>query len=337
MLSRYIGGEFCEADAVPLTGDKQVDAYFPEYIRDTRRFYFETGTDALAYILFGISHQQTIDLWVPENFCYTSLDHLIIKLNAQGISCRIRRYTSFDEPVSAAGAIPILLYLHFNRFDPPPREVLSSLERRGFTIVEDFVHAPLHLNRLSGHHGFNSLRKFGPHEVSIAYTCNNAAECSGNRSEYYRIRKQASELKSEFLADNDKAKESEYLRLFAKAEEMQGVPGIFLAQEEEIDRISRTDFSLIMERRKSNFKNLIESLPMELEVLPGEYMYAMVRTGEQATLRKYCFENGIFPAIHWLDSNSALSKSLLSFHIDQRYNTGDMERLAAVLSGFYKQ
>ena len=58
----------------------------------------------------------------------------------------------------------------------------------------------------------------------------------------------------------------------------------------------------------------------------------MVSLRERDRYRADLFAQRIFPVIHWADSECLQAKSLLSFHIDQRYSPVDMQRVVAVMA-----
>ena len=61
-------------------------------------------------------------------------------------------------------------------------------------------------------------------------------------------------------------------------------------------------------------------------------MYFMIDTPHRERYRKHLFSKRIFPVIHWADSGSELSKTILSFHIDQRYTPAELERVVVEMA-----
>jgi hypothetical protein len=328
-----IGGMFATSDHDQLLGDKPLsDDYFPATSGEKKRRYFETGIDALAAILK--SHQRSDDkrrLWVPDNFCADSLNRLSIKLEGQ---IEFATYRSQDDHVTIRPNDDFLV-LHFNRFDPNAGSVIRQLRQRtSGLIIEDFVHAPLDITRFTADAAFNSLRKFTALDVAVAYiddSTRTTVELAGSESSYHVLRKQAENARSEFLFSPSAESEKQFLDLDRTAEGALAIPFVQSACAAEIARIRNYQFEEAQLRRRRNYQELAGYLKRqspELKVIPGDYMYLMVEIPNRDRIRSALFSQRIFPAIHWADSNSEISRQLLSFHIDQRYSSGDMIRIA---------
>lgn len=332
--ARYIGGEFCRVDDETfLAGTGDADSYFPANIRGTDRSYFETGSDSLAAILESCGEAEQT-LWIPENHCRDGIRRTLQKL---AVPPAIRRYPGNQPIIGELKSGDALLFIHFNRFDKIARdEAHRTAQEAGAILIEDYVQAPLDIRGLKGRYAFNSLRKFAALEVSVAYGKGLRRPQAGASTEYHGLRKRASELKSLFRAEGKKSGEEAYLQLYREAEASLHRNGeIAAAQEEEAFRLGRLLFQAMERARSKNHRHLAELLRnMSVRPVPGGYMYFMLRAGARDALKRAAFEQGIFPAVHWLDSASADSMELLSFHIDHRYGPADMERIAVLLNAF---
>ena len=338
-MSRYskptVGGIFSSSDHDRFcSGNTRTgfDVLFPEVIRDKARNLYETGIDALAAILEEHAGRQgPITLWTAENFCRESLNRLSIKL---GNRIRFELWTSQDDLLKLKPQ-DVLLYLHFNRFDPASKEAINSIRQRtGATIIEDFVQAPLDIANFAGDYALNSLRKFSSVDVAVAYQ-NRRRELSVGPTRYRNLRKEAEKAKTAFLQNPSEGLEQLFLKLGRESDEALAVPEIASAHESEVGRAKGFDFEAVSQIRRDNYANLAQRLAAdlpEIEILPGEYMYLMVSLRERDRYRADLFAQRIFPVIHLADSECLQAKSLLSFHIDQRYSPVDMQRVVAVMA-----
>ena len=336
--SRYskptIGGIFSSSDHDRFcTGraEKGFDAFFPEVVRGKIRNLYETGIDALAAILEEHAGPQgPITLWTAENFCRESLNRLSIKL---GNRIRFELYRSPGDCLNI-GPQDVLLYQHYNRFDPAAKETINSIRQRtGATIIEDFVQAPLDIANYSGDYALNSLRKFSSVDVAVAYQKKRRQPLI-EPTRYRILRKEAEKAKSAFLENPSEELEQRFLKLGRESDEALAVPEIASAQESEVARAKAFDLKAARQIRCDNYAQLAGRIRVnlpEMKVLPGEYMYLMVDTPNRDRYRADLFAQRVFPVIHWADSECLQVKSQLSFHIDQRYSPADMERVVAVM------
>ena len=310
----------------------QFETFFPSVIRDTNRNLYETGIDALAAILFEhVGNQRPITLWTAENFCRESLKRLSIKLENR---IHFETYSSAED-FQKIEPTDVLLYLHYNRFDPASKDVISSIRHRSnATIVEDFVQAPLDIAKFSGDFALNSLRKFSSVDVAVAYHKNRQRPTIG-QTRYRILRKKAEMAKTAFLQNPSEELEQSFLKLGRESDDALVVAEIASAHPSEVDRAMAFDFVSARNIRRENHASLAEQIATrlpEMEILPGEYMYLMVNTQHRDRYRADLFAQRVFPVIHWSDSECNQVKSLLSFHIDQRYSTADMERVVEVMA-----
>ncbi|MEI8018830.1 MAG: hypothetical protein WCH39_11575 [Schlesneria sp.] len=335
-----IGGIFSSSDherfctSSPALG---FDAFFPEVVRDKTRNLYETGIDALAAILEEHTGPHgPITLWTAENFCRESLNRLSIKL---GNRIRFETWPSQDDLLKLKPQ-DVLLYLHYNRFDPASKETINFIRQRtGATIIEDFVQAPLDIANFAGDYALNSLRKFSSVDVAVAYQ-NSRRQPSIEPTRYRILRKEAENAKTAFLQNPSEELEQLFLKLGRESDEVLAVPEIASAHEREVARAKAFDFKTVRQIRRSNYAMLAERIGAylpEIEILPGEYMYLMVYVRERDRYRSDLFAQRVFPVIHWADSGCQHVKSQLSFHIDQRYTPADMERVVAVMTETQKQ
>lgn len=101
----------------------------------------------------------------------------------------------------------------------------------------------------------------------------------------------------------------------------------------EVESIRKRNYAILQSELKniSFFQNeIINFVPLGFPV--------RLTSGKRDRLRDYLIENGIFPAIHWIDTPipSILSEELLTLPCDQRYCEKDMNRIILVVNRFIK-
>jgi hypothetical protein len=343
MTAKYdlptIGGMFATSDHdrfLTANDRSQFDTLFPLKVGGKTRNLYETGIDALAAILRDQGAPGApIRLWTPENFCQESLQRLNLKLD-QRLQFVSYRSTSDLWEIQEK---EVLLWLHFNRFDPAAESTIEAVkERVGVIVIEDFVQAPLEISRFSGDFALNSLRKFSSLDVSVAYQ--DAVARTESETEYaketrYRVlKKEAEHLKSAFLQGPSEVLERQFLSYCREADQALFVREIAHCHPREEERAAHFDFRTVRERRTANYRWLAAQFDQhfdEMTILPGDLMYLMVTTADRDRYRADLMAQRVFPVIHWADSGCALAKSLLSFHVDQRYTVDDFQRMISVL------
>ena len=344
MTAKYdlptIGGMFAISDHerfLTATDRSQFDTLFPLEVGGKTRNLYETGIDALAAILRDQGAPGApIRLWTPENFCQESLQRLNLKLD-QRLQFVSYRSTSDLWEIQEK---EVLLWLHFNRFDPAAKSTIEAVkERVGVIVIEDFVQAPLEISRFSGDFALNSLRKFSSLDVSIAYQdriAHTESEDQNAKQTRYRVlKKEAEHLKSAFLQVPSEVLEQQFLSRCREADQALFVREIARCHPLEEERATHFDFRTVRERRTANYRWLAAQFGEhfeEMTILPGDLMYLMVTTADRDRYRADLMAQRVFPVIHWADSGSLLAKSLLSFHVDQRYTVDDFPRMISVLT-----
>jgi hypothetical protein len=335
--SYYIGGFFSSLDHERFLKDEKKDDefshLFPLELKGNKRSLFETGIDALsAIIIESLTRGVKPNLWVPENFCMESLNRLRIKT---GKELHIHRYLNPENLIAKENLEGIVLIVHFNLYNSYLRSTINAIRTKfhqGFILVEDFVQAPLDIKKYEGHYAFNSLRKLSSMDVSVAYLDFNFIGAS-DASPYYIFKKKAETLKSTYLQCPSPELEKEYLTLNRQADEALQDEIIRSPNPIEINRAVKFSYAEVKEIRRKNFETLERELSniSFLGVMPGDYMYFMLTIENRDELRREMMSQGIFSAVHWKDSNSALSGTVLSLHIDQRYSIDDMLYVSATL------
>jgi len=317
----YIGGSFASGDDDNFILNSPGFSLFPDSIGQRSRMFFETGSDAIASQIQNLN-----ELWLPENFCRATAKRILLKCK----SIKIHYYANPDQAF-AGGAKRGILLLHYNKYDPLISQIAArNINLPGVFIIEDFVQAPFDVSKLQGHSAITSLRKICTAELAVAYMGHEAKEGEVN-SDYLKLKLAAMSLREEFLQTGNSLMEKKHQEKMQQAAQAENNPSIYLSSESEKSHGAKIDFVQIKQRRQANRKfleNILCNIP-EIEILPSDYFFLMVRLKNRDAVRKALFAHGIFPPIHWVDSGHA--DGLLSLPIDQRYDKNDMERLANVL------
>lgn len=338
-MQKYIGGEYASNDLENYGKGEggSLNSFFPSLLHYKTISFFETGTDALAYIISKrcIAKQEII-LHIPKNYCFEAIERLTLKLQYLKIQIKsIHTYQSISEITDSVDEhLHFIILLHFNCFKP----IENLYLKENYITIEDFVQAPLDIKQFTAHYAINSLRKLGNVEVAVAYA-DAPCEISANSSKYFTYKKEAAQLKTLFFNTTKAELEAKYLTLFKLANDALFTPQIQIANSEEIKVLNLIDFDKILEKRRTNYTYLKSRLLKftALNILEGEYMYLMIEVKNRDTLKKHLAQKFIFTAIHWADSQSAQSKNILSLPIDHRYDFSDLDRMAAVIKEFYSK
>lgn len=335
MKNKYIGGNFSSddnLDYITSSSISELEYYFPKKIHNLNRCYFETGADALSAILMEINSDNA-ELYFPENYCKESISRVLLKT---GITF-YKTYTSIKDIELVQNKCNVLILLHFNAYDEVINSQIKNLRtQKQLFIIEDYVHAPLEIAKFTGDYAFNSLRKIVSLNVAICYKKEKTAITKFN-SEYSILKMEAELLKSDFLKNRNSDTEKKYLDLFTKAEKSLMHHNIYLANENQIKKMQTINFKIIKNKRLINAKHLSSHLKKnnQFEILKSDYLFIIIKCNRRDELKKYLAINSVFAPIHWADSNSEISKKILSLPIDQRYNRSDMEHLADLINKFY--
>lgn len=335
---KYIGGDFdASASDSFLVKDFPIETFFPRNCQTLKRNFFETATDSFAAIVEEIFSEsgRGVQLWYPAHYCIETI--LRLKIKTTHISLKASAYNSTEDVKPEKGSVNVFLFNHFNGYNHNADAIFKRSFAQDWVIIEDFVHAPLDISKTKGGYSFNSLRKLSDVEISICYGLKNNIAPSASASYYFNIKKEAARLKTEFFATEKDSTEQEYLTLFKKAEKSLDRKEIVTAYEQELNRLVQIDWQKILQHRKRNyglFKTMVTSRK-EINILPGEYMYMVMKAEKRNQLKEHMFSQGIFPVVHWPDSIDPIKHELLSFHIDQRYGKEDIERTCTALLNFY--
>ncbi|BDZ78155.1 hypothetical protein [Claveliimonas bilis] len=223
---------------------------------------------------------------------------------------------------------------------------MPDLSKFQGVIIEDVTHSLFSENPChpQSHYLVASLRKWEP--INCGGYCSSVngkihyEPTISPPVEYMRLKKEAMELKREYLLDFDKEKKPRFLSMFEEsnhwlAENYSGL-SIDLCSK---DYLSTVDVGEQRRIRRRNAKVLYEGLEEKVQFLFSIEdmdcpLFVPILLHNQKEIKRELSLKQIYCPIHWprpdgCDSN--LYDQELSLICDQRYNEEDMERLVSVL------
>lgn len=330
-----IGGAFSLMDTDPfIVKNGDYLNYFPETLNaSSKRFFLETGADAMAFILKGILDKKKVEeVFFPFHYCQDSIERLNIKVKG----LHIKRYKNPTELYKYT-TTSVVFWNHLNVYSALPNQLITN---KNLIIIEDFVQAPLDIFKSKSSYCFNSLRKFCNLELAICYTnFPQKISTSNKASAYYKGKKNAQLIKHYFQKTAFKGLEKEYLDCFKQAEKKTACSNIIKAFITEEAKLKHINFNAIKSKRLTNYDSLLKQINniKKITVLDGSYMYMMIECENRDGLRNYLAQNNIYTAVHWADSHDKIrAKKSLSIHIDHRYNIAEIEKVAMSFLSYYE-
>ena len=327
----YIGGIFASGDDEDFTSNSNdISKIFPDMIGDKRRILFETASDGIAHeIRHFLKSHDSIVFYIPENFCASTVNRILLKCQSESI--KVEKYTNLKIALSASHA-KVVLALHFNCYHNELSEIIgNSLKAPDTLIIEDFVQAPFDIHKAVAHFAVNSLRKVSTIEASVCYSSWQAGHYKQN-SNYLALKHNAMQLREEFISNGNKEAETAQLEKLQLAEQASNDSEIYLATNNVIKNFENLDFQRIRDCRTGNLQTLRKLLDkIDARFILSDYFFLMLHLQNRNEARKELAANGIFAPIHWADSLSKESETLISLPVDQRYNEQDMNKIANVI------
>lgn len=314
---KYIGGNFSSTDSSRFYTED--DAFFPDNINKLFLSKFETGADALAFLLVNLSPKYS-KVYFPKHYCFETIER--VKLKASSYEFCIYNIEDLDSINDA-----VIVWNHFNGYQEIP-EIL--IQNKTIKVLEDCVQSIQSIKKLKGFANFTSLRKWSEIDCALVYSPFQNTNDFSN-SNYLQFKKKAMDLKTEWQKNGTDELETAFLNLFFEAETSLTTQDIFSTNE---NHYKRLNWKEICTSREANAQVLISGLKkLNIETLASSDLFVMIQIDNRDSIRKYLATKGIFAPIHWLDSqDETLRKSLLSLPIDQRYSEKDMQRILHTLT-----
>ena len=289
-------------------------------------------------------------LWMPDYFCYE-----VIETVKEQTGIEVKLYE--DNPLTEGKVeqLPfqkgdVLLRMNYFGLRDVRRNNAISV-----SVIEDHSHDPF------GHWALysdadwciSSIRKSLPlSEGGMMWSPKGLEfpkipQSSEDNEKIAAIRREAMEIKADYLAGKDVSKE-EFREKYIETEKWFDTAGPSLIDQRTKDFISKQfDLNLWLGAKRKNWVQLSSLVNKErCKVLTAEHesctMFSLVillqDKGKRDKVRKCLIENCVYPAILWdvpenaSDESKSFSERMLSIHCDGRYNEEDITLLAGILN-----
>lgn len=252
----------------------------------------------------------------------------------------IQSYYGFP---TAAGIVPLAM----------------EAQREGAVLIEDTTHSFLNDTPracASADYEFCSLRKWSGLSdggYAVALRGGKLARPGAEFSAFAALRHEAREVKAAYVRTLDPAQKAEYIRLYGEAEEIiDGDVGLYRMSDQAYDDYLHLDLVQIRERRRANYRYLLEHLhsPYVQPIFPSlpegvtPIMFPVYIPEHRAELRRQLIEQEIYCPVHWpapvqldpaaRENSRRIYDEIMSIPCDQRYDSRDMERLTHIVNAF---
>lgn len=307
-----------------------------------------SGRTAIETVLMNVPHVKKAML---PSYCCESMLEPFYKV---GISC-VFYDVNFENGININVNIPddvdLLLWCNYFGFQIKMPD-FSEFTRRGGIIVEDITHSSLSKTPydVQSQYIVASLRKWGP-LLSGGYCAIKEGylkykPCEPPSLNFLKLKKQAMNLKHDYIYGNKDIDKSVFLTIFAESNEWLANNYSKLTMDEESKELFRKlDWDEIADIRKRNARILYYGLKnhnsikflFDIEDMDCPlFVPIFVENRRRDSLQRTLIQNEIYCPIHWQKPNeeciSNLYETELSLICDQRYDEKDMHRMVDVIS-----
>ena len=242
----------------------------------------------------------------------------------------------------------VLFLMDYFGYTPEP----ARTEGYEGIIIRDVTHSLFSASYSDADYYFGSLRKWcGVWTGGFAWASDGSRlDVEDPDEQYISLRKLAMEDKRDYIYGTSAGGKG-YLDIFGKAEQMLETAGIEGASDRDISIASHLDVSLLVNKRRSNAKVLMEALG-EWLIFPTlrkqdcpMFVPVLVPGGKRDLLRAYLIRHNIYCPVHWPLSSFHNTEYIdhliydneLSLVCDQRYGENDMKYIVDTIHSFYKE
>ncbi len=278
---------------------------------------------------------------------------MIAPFRAAGMTVDFYPADSAEAPYIPGDCTVLLRCGYFGYADSWTWDTPEDFRSRGGVVIEDVTHSLL--SDLPAHPGSDylvaSLRKWGP--LLCGGFCRktegtltppgSAAPPAG----FLDLRREAMELKADYLQSGDPALKARFRALFHRSGEWLGQhwQGVSMGVEA-LDQLTRWDVEEMRRRRRENARFLhgrlagFDQVRPLYALRPGDcplFVPVTVPAGGRDAVQRRLAEQGIYCPAHWPRPEQSCRCSLydteLSLVCDQRYDLGHMARILEVIEG----
>lgn len=309
---------------------------------------FLSGRTALSAIIDDIlSNMQVKSAYLPAYCCHTMIEPFV----AHGINMEfypvVWESGQLVQKIDVNKRCDIVLVMDYFGFVSAPLQL-----PQGAIVIRDMTHSLFAVPQ-AANYLFASLRKWGP-VSGAAIACKagswNIPEPAKRNDEYLALRRQAYDLKAQFMG-GEAVEKPEFLRLFSEAEEL--LEHDYRGYQADADALRVAGaLTASASQRRTNAKILLNGIQGSNIVRPmfshvGEkdvplFVPVLVQNGMRDKLRKFLIENEVYCPTHWplsklhaIDEESRkIYDGELSLICDQRYDVDDMQREIDLINKF---
>lgn len=353
-MIKEIGSEFWISETKVTSFTSKIK---PDWLESWGSYILtSSGRGAISLLLKEIEPKNKTVL-LPAYLCESVINPFI----SYGYKCLFydinEDLEAFLETINIYGDIGVFLHMGYFGFSTNKslEHVLEIMKERSVVIVEDITHTLFSEYKRSCYNDYYvaSIRKWMglPSGGFLASTHKEVRRDLPKDYTFSNIRKNALIQKGKYIKEYDDELKAQFLELFAEAEDLLNRDMLpFTIDEVSKSIIYNCDINNIKDRRKANFKFLLEKLksfeyiePVFRE-LPEQicplFFPIYIKKGRQQ-IRQYLSDNNIYCPIHWpmpqqvegLKNYKAMKiyDTILSIPCDQRYGIDDMSCIVKML------
>lgn len=344
-----IGGEF-ELSVDELAQARPAIASAPTFGR-ANEIWLDTGRSALAIIashLLQVAPRSTV--WLPAYSCESiarPFERRSLPVHFYAVGPALDR---FDVEPEAGDTVLLIHYFGFRNVRALAR--IDELRSHGVRVIEDCVQAAFTSGLgVKGDYSVTSLRKLLVQPDGALLSSREALHAAVDAPDEAFVSARAL---GKIIRGRGATSEC-FLPLFGASEARLADDHpramSWLARR----LLAATDLGRVAERRRANFERLVGRLgelpsnrvrPLMSSLDDGEVplgLPVVVASGERDALRRHLAQDNVFCPVHWdlphverdhFVAEHALSASILTLPIDQRYDAGDMATIFHSLKSF---
>ncbi len=315
---------------------------------------FSSGRGALRSLLRHVGKKTIL---LPCHICQSVIQACVQEsYTVSFYSLFVNDEIEFDSLQAKLANVEVLLFVNYFGFLFPSESLLKIrriCDAQGIIVIEDTTHSFLSNPLSIGDYAFSSLRKWiGIPDGAIAYTNKQDLPFTDYpRDEKFSQLRCIGMMQRDAYLSGTITDSMVHRTSLERAEE-------YLDKDTEIFAISsfsesllrRTNFKLIAEKRRSNYRKLYSLLAKEnIEIVTPELtdtdcpLFLVIGSQRRNDLRLYLSDHGIYCPIHWPIENEQLLNDkklikevsrILSIPIDQRYGEEEMSYIADKIHEF---
>lgn len=346
------GSEFDWNSTLPYIAN----TYAEHPLKSKDAYLFRSGRDALKAVAMGYAENHKKVL-LPALCCESMVSPFIMNgYEAEFYKLNSDCTADIDDIENKLSDDCVFIYISYFGIKPMCDGALHSLKAkfRKAKFVEDRTHNPLHRTDNSGFCAdatVISIRKW----LSIAdggllFTKDCFDNCYLFENSFADIRKNAMQLKSEYLKKGGENLKSEFRGLLNEASELlDASKNAYLMTEPSKELLNKVDFDKILKDRQKNASILAEALaPLcekgKLKFISQEpessTLYFPVIVADRDEIQGKLAKKSVFCPVIWplpegaegvCENSKHIADNMLAIPCDQRYSAEDMREISQII------